>query len=120
MLPRDKIIQCFQCENNLACWGLLEDIPLGRNEREFYPDHEKLMKELNKLPSNKSLNIAEYYGTISALFMQSLRFDRVVDRRDVYQLISFLCAQSNTNNDSWTCPVNDPEDDDNFSFVPRG
>lgn len=119
MLPRTKLIQCFTCEHNLECWGLLEDIPLGRNEKEFYPDNKKLMKQLNKLPESGSLNIAEYYGMISALFMRTLRFDREVKRRDVYQLISVLCACCNTDDDSWVCPAEDLEDEDNFMYEPR-
>lgn len=112
MQARPKLIQCFSCKNNLNCWGLVDSVQSGRNEREFYPDHEKLMKLINKFPENGPLNIAEYYGMISALFMQALRFDRVVIRRDVYQLISLLCALCNVESDTWFCPgeINDSDE----------
>jgi hypothetical protein len=119
IIPRSKLIQCFTCEYNLECWGLLEDIPLGKNERDFYPDKEILLGVIDGLDKDGKLNIAEYYGMISALFLHSLRFDHEVKRRDVYQLISLLCGSCNTDNDSWVCPAEDPEDDDNFMYVPR-
>ena len=119
MLPRLKLIQCFTCKNNLDCWGLKEDIPLGRNEQDFIVDKDLIIQCINDLSKDEELNAAEYYGIISGLFLQALRFDREVKRRDVYQLISVLCASCNCDDHNWACPAEDEKDEENWSYEPR-
>jgi hypothetical protein len=116
MLPRKKLIQCFTCKNNIACWGLTDDIELGRSEKEFYPDHKKFLNSIDQMREQYgSLHIGEYFGMISSLFMRTLREDGDVSRRDVYSLICVLAAMCNTSNEDWTCP----DEEDNFRYEAR-
>jgi hypothetical protein len=119
MLPREKLIQCFLCENNLECWGLIEDIPLGINSRDVSISQQALTVFISQYLGVNDISIAEQYGILSAGFIQSLRIDNDSLKRDVYQLINVLCALCNTSDDTWICPGEEIEDNKNFVFVER-
>jgi hypothetical protein len=119
MIPRLKLIQCFTCKNNLECWGLKEDIPLGLNERTaaLTPRaFDVISKEISK---DESLSIGDQYGILSMMFFQEMRFDKQIVKRDVFQIIFMLAALSNSTNDDWVCPAEDPESDESFVYEAR-
>lgn len=116
MLPRQKLKQCFTCQNNLECWGLLEDIPLGKNCRDFSISSQALTVFIAQYFGDEDISIGEQYGILSGGFLQTLSSDGVVTRRDVYQLINVLCALCNTSDDTWICPGEDPADEKTFVY----
>jgi hypothetical protein len=115
MLPRDKLIQCFTCKNNLACWGLNEDIPLGVNERDFSIPTKALTFLISK-NMDEECSIGDQFGMFCIAFLKTLRHDDTATRRDVYQLVSVLAALANTPNDGWECPGEDPENKERFVY----
>ena len=115
MLPREKLIQCFNCKNNLACWGLLEDIPLGKSEKDFIPQHSSVLASFKNL-DDEIVNLGEYFGIFSMDCLKTLSFDKTVSRRDVYQLVFVLAALVNSSNDGWVCPREDYTDEHDFEF----
>lgn len=119
MLPREKLKQCFTCKHNLDCWGLLEDIPLGKNSRDFSISLQALTVFISQYIGDNEISIAEQYGIISAGFIQSLQTDSPFLKRDVYQLINVLCALCNTSDDTWICPGEDKEDKNEFVYQER-
>jgi hypothetical protein len=118
MLPRENLKQCFQCKNNIECWGLNEDIPFGLNEREnsIKPDALSFLLVQNM---GNDLNIGEQFGILCMGFLANIRADEKATRRDVYQLLSLLCAICNTPNDGWHCPAEDPLSEEKYSFEKR-
>lgn len=104
MLPREKLIQCFKCKNNLACWGLLEDIPIGKNENAYSIPTQALTFLISKNMENEKFSIKQQFGMFCATFLQVLRHDEKSDLREVSECVSMLCALSNTSGDSWLCP----------------
>ena len=119
MLPREKLKQCFTCKYNLNCWGLLEDIPYGKNSRDFYIIVQALTVFISQYVGNNDISIAEQYGILSAGFIQSLQIDNPYLKRDIYQLINVLCALCNTSDDTWICPGEDNEDENKFVYTER-
>lgn len=118
MLPREKLIQCFSCKNNLDCWGLKEEIPLGINEHEnaLTPEAMRLfIQEVGK----ENLNMGEQFGIFCMIFLQELRADNVIVKSDVYSLIHLLAAFANSSNDGWICPGEDPEYSEKWIYEPR-
>lgn len=121
MLPRKKLIQCFTCKNNLACWGLLEDIPLGESEKELIPTHESVLGSFRNL-EDENVNLGEYFGIFSMDCLKTLRYDKTAYnnfRRDVYQMVFLLAALANSSNDGWVCPEEDETDERNFVYEER-
>lgn len=116
MLARQKLIQCFTCKNNLPCWGLDEDIPLGKNNRECSIQYQALTVLIAQYFGVGGLSVGEQYGILSSGFMQSLRSDGIATKRDIYQLICVLGALCNTSDDTWVCPGEDADDEKTFVF----
>jgi hypothetical protein len=119
MLPRLKLIQCFNCRNNIECWGLNEDIPLGKNEKESSIQCKGLSFLISRYMEDQNCNIGEQFGILSMGFLQTMRYDKESPKRDVYQMIFMLAALSNSANDSWVCPEEDEKDDANWSYEER-
>lgn len=115
MLPRTKLIQCFSCKNNLACWGLLEDIPLGKDENVYSIPTQALTFMIAQ--NMDGLSIKEQFGMFCAAFLQTLRYDQKSDLREICELVNVLCALSNTISDAWLCPGEVTEND--FMYEPR-
>ena len=120
MLPRLKLIQCFNCKNNIECWGLNEDIPLGKNEREYSIPTKALTFLIAQNMESEECNLGEQFGMFCAAFLQTLRYDSKSKIGDIYQVINVLRALSNTSNDHWYCPGEEPGPEENgFVFVER-
>lgn len=116
MLPREKLKQCFTCKNNLECFGLLENVPLGKNCHDFSINHLALKKFIDEYLGGDEVSIGEQYGIISAAFLKTLMSDGVATRKDIYQLICVLCALCNTSDDTWICSGEDPGDEKTFVY----
>ena len=116
MLPREKLIQCFKCKNNLACWGLLEDIPLGKSENAYSIPAQALTFLISKNMENEKLSIKEQFGMFCAAFLQVLRHDENSDLREINECVSVLCALSNASGESWLCPGEYGDVDENFVY----
>lgn len=123
MIPRLKLQQCFMCKNNIPCWGLDKDLPMGTDSREFSIKSQALNALVVNYVGDQELFISEQFGMISAAFLQTLKSDNVFDKsslkRDIYQLICVLCAFCNTPDDTWTCPGEDQNDESTFIFEPK-
>lgn len=119
MLPRLKLIQCFNCKNNIECWRLDKEIPLGKNEREYSLPTKALTYLIDQNMESEECNLGEQFGMFCAAFLQTLRYDGEPKIEDIYQVINVLCALANTANDGWYCPGEDPESKENFKYVPR-
>lgn len=104
MLPRLKLIQCLTCKHNIACWGLDEDIPLGKNELEYSLPTKAFTYLIAKNMEPEECNLGEQFGMFCAAFLQTLRYDGKSKIQDIYQIINVLCALSNTANLGWYCP----------------
>jgi len=118
MLPRDKLKQCFNCKNNINCWGLNEDIPLGKNEKESSIQCKGLTFLISRYMEDQKCNIGEQFGILSAGFLQTLRSDKESPRRDVYQMIFVLAALANTTNADWVCPAEDEKSEEKWNYEP--
>lgn len=119
MIPRLKLIQCLTCKNSLDCWGLKEDIPLGISEHEHALTSEALEILINEVGKEQELSMGEQFGIFSMMFLQEMRFDKKIVKRDVYQLINMLAALANSANDGWVCPGEDPKSNESFIYEAR-
>lgn len=118
MYPRDKLHQCFGCEHRFECWGLLENYPLGKNEKTVLISPWRTLKFLLKHSFfGGKLSAGEFYGMISYSLMAGIGQGRP-NRRDTYLCIFLLAALSNSSNDGWTCPGEDENDEVNFMYTP--
>jgi hypothetical protein len=108
MLPRKKLIQCFNCMNNIECWGLNEDIPLGLNERDNALSAKALTLLIANYLENEEVSAGDQFGILSMAFLQTLRFDGKSPRREVYQVLSVMAAMVNSSNDDWHCSGEGP------------
>lgn len=119
MLPRLKLIQCFTCKNNLDCWGLKEDIPIGLNEKEKSIQCKGLSFLISRYIDDQNCNIGEQFGILSMGFLQTMRYDHETPMRDVYQMVFLLAALSNSANDSWVCPAEDEKSEEKWTYEER-
>lgn len=93
-----------------------EDIPLGKNARDFSIISQALTVFISQYFGDEEISIAEQYGIISGGFLQTLKFDNELSKRDIYQLINVLCAMCNTSDDTWICPGEGPGDEKTFVY----
>ena len=115
MLPRQKLIQCFTCKNNLGCWGLLEDIPVGVNEKTKSIPSKALTFFIAK-NFEKTMSVGAEFGSLCGCFIATLKANSDSIERDVSQMVSLLCAICNTPNDGWMCPGEDPVGEKTFVY----
>lgn len=119
MLPRLKLIQCFTCKNNLDCWGLREDIPLGKDENAYSIKSKSLTFLIANSMEDGKLNIKEQFGMFCAAFLQTLRYDSDSDLREINQIVNVMCACSNSSGMDWRCPGEDEKSDEKFVYDER-
>lgn len=119
MLPRLKLIQCFTCKNNLDCWGLKEGIPLGKDENAYSIPTKALTFMIAKNMNEGELSIKEQFGMFSAAFLQSLRYDRESDLREINQIVNVLCACSNSSGMDWRCPGKNENSEEKWTYEAR-
>ncbi len=116
MYARDKLHQCFGCAHRFECWGLLENIPLGKSEKVLFISKLKTVKFVIKhVLKGGKLTLGEFYGILSLSIMASLGVNKP-NRRDVYQCIFLMAALSNSSNDGWECP-GESEEGEPFIFT---
>lgn len=118
MLPREKLIQCFSCKNNLDCWGLKEDTPLGKNENEYSIKSKALTFLITKNMDDGKLNIKEQFGMFCAAFLQTLRYNQESDLREISQIVNVLCACSNSQGTDWRCPGESENSEEKWIYEP--
>lgn len=119
MLPRLKLIQCFQCKNNLECWGLLDDTPLGFDENNYSIPTKALTFMIANNMGESELSVKEQFGMFCAAFLQTLRFDHQSNMREICEIVNVLCAVSNTSSESWLCPGESEGSEESFVFEVR-
>lgn len=117
MYARGKLHQCFGCEHRFECWGLLENIPLGKNEKTQGISLFRLLKYLFKLRKGYGrLTACELYGILSYTLLSEIGNTKP-SRRDTYQCVFMLAALSNSCNDGWECP-GDSDVEEGFIYTP--
>jgi hypothetical protein len=119
MLPRLKLIQCFNCKNNIKCWGLNEDIPLGKDENAYSISTKALTFLISKNMSGEELSIKNQFGMFCAAFLQTLRYDQESDLREINQIVNVMCACSNSQGVDWKCPGESEQTEENWIYEVR-
>lgn len=119
MLPREKLIQCFNCKHSIDCWGLNEDVPQGKDENAYSIPTKALTFLMAKNMNEGELSIKEQFGMFCAAFLQTLRHDQESDLRVINQILNVLCACSNSSGTNWHCPGENPELNEKWTYEPR-
>lgn len=106
MLAKDLLINCFNCKNNVSCWGLDREIESDKQD-------PKKMKISTKgyIKNLKMFDIDYLYDihTIASVIYIRSMFSQPTGMNDMVEdiLQTSMCvidALTNSSNDQWECP----------------
>jgi len=113
------LVKCFNCSNRSPCWHIKDDLPPGRDPKQFKLKKLSLLKFFVKRVLDGSYGtIFSYEYIVIRSIIDMLNPDLSKELSHIYtnQCIGMIESMVNAQNNGWSCPGDDPEAGEDFKL----